>query len=79
MRPLAVAEGEGFKSLVVALDSTYQIPSRGHISTVLQKIYAELKVMIADELSSVTSVALTTDHWTSRAMNSHLCVSQSTL
>ena len=62
MRPLAIVESEGFKSFVAALDPTYQIPSRGHITTVLQKIYAELKVKITGVLSSVTFVALTTDH-----------------
>ena len=62
MGTLAVVEGDGFKQFVAAFNPTYWILSRGHITTVLQKIYVELKVNINDELSSVTFITPTTDH-----------------
>ena len=72
----ALIGGGGFISFVAALDPTYQITSRGHITSVLEQIYTELKA-IADELCSVTIAALTINHWKSRVEESYVPVHHS--
>ena len=71
MRPVSVIEGTGFVNLVATLDPTYQVPSRKHIMKVLHDMN-DVKVHLQAELESVENVALTTDHWTSRAIDSYL-------
>ena len=72
MRPVALIEGIGFQNLVATLEPSYQIPSRKHIMKVLHSTYDEVKACIKTELNGVESVALTTDHSTSRAVDSFL-------
>ena len=72
MRPVSVIEGTGFVNLVATLDPTYQVPSRKHIMKVLHDMNDDVKVHLQAELESVENVALTTDHWTSRAIDSYL-------
>ena len=74
MRPVAVVEGTGFVNLVSKFDAAYQIPSRKHIMKVLHDLYDNIKARLQAELWSVEYVALTTDHWTSHALDSYLGV-----
>ena len=74
MRPVAVVQGTGFVNLVSKLDAAYQIPSRKHIMKVLHDLYDNIKARLQAELGSVEYVALTTDHWTSHALDSYLGV-----
>ena len=74
MHPVAVVEGTGFMNLVSKFDAAYQIPSRKHIMKVLHDLYDNIKARLQAELGSVEYVALTTDHWTSHALDSYLGV-----
>ena len=57
-----------FCDLVKTLDSRYVMPSRGYFSqTVIPDMYEKVKSDIVASLSNITTVALTTDSWTSRA------------
>lgn len=61
--------------MVKALEPRYTIPSRKHFSeTAIPALYEETRRGIEKELSDTTSVALTTDGWTSRATESFLTV-----
>ena len=72
MRPVALIEGTGFQSLVATLEPSYQIPSRKSIMKALHSTYDEVKTRLQTELNGVDSVALTTDHWTSPAVDSYV-------
>ena len=72
MRPIAIVEGAGFKNLIDALEPAYAVPSRKHVMMVLHGLYDDVKAHLLAELDSVEHVALTTDHWTSRAVDSYL-------
>ena len=71
MRPYSVVENKGFKNMIKVLEPRYEIPSRTHFTTkIVPALYEEQKKIIVDELSKASSVALTTDGWTSRATES---------
>ena len=72
MRPVALIEGIGFQNLVATLEPSYQIPSRKSIMKALHSTYDEVKTRLQTELNGVDSVALTTDHWTSPAVDSYV-------
>jgi len=65
LRPIAVFEGEGFKSLLSVLDPAYQVPSRKAVKKSLLEKQLEVKSHLKTELGQVEYVALTTDFWTS--------------
>ena len=75
MQPTSVVEDAGFKKLVGVLDNHYQIPSRRTITReILPKKYESRKAKIQEERNTATSVALTTDIWTSCQTKSNCCV-----
>ena len=75
MRPFSVVSNEGFCDLVKTLDSRYVMPSRGYFSqTVIPDMYEKVKTDIVTSLSNITTVALTTDSWTSRATESFVTI-----
>ncbi|KAK0141840.1 Zinc finger BED domain-containing protein 1 [Merluccius polli] len=75
MRPYSVVENKGFKKMIKVLEPRYEIPSRTHFTTkIVSELYEEQKNIIVDELSKASSVALTTDGWTSRATESYVTV-----
>ncbi|KAF0023384.1 hypothetical protein F2P81_024014 [Scophthalmus maximus] len=75
MRPYSVVQNEGFKHMLKVLEPRYDIPSRTHFS---EKIVPDLdeqeKKKVVDELSRASSVALTTDGWTSRGTESYVTI-----
>uniref|UniRef100_A0A1X7VHD4 BED-type domain-containing protein n=2 Tax=Amphimedon queenslandica TaxID=400682 RepID=A0A1X7VHD4_AMPQE len=74
MQPTSVVEDAGFKKLVTVLDNRYQIPSRRTITReILPKKYESTKAKI-EEMNAATSVAHTTDIWTSCQTKSYCCV-----
>ena len=74
-RPYSVVENKGFKNMIKVLEPRYEIPSRTHFTTkIVPALYEEQKKIIVDELSKASSVALTTDGWTSRATESYVTV-----
>ena len=75
MRPYSLVENAGFINLVKTLDSRYQIPSRTYFSeTLIPDLYNAEKGALMKDISSASSIALTTDGWTSRATESYITV-----
>ena len=73
LRPLSVVEGEGFRQLLKYIEPNYQVPSRPHVPTVCQKLYASVKEKLHIALQSCY-VAFTSDLWTSQAVQAYLTV-----
>lgn len=74
-QPLSIVEDSGFKDFVLALNPSYQLPSRKTISTTLlttsyEMVYNETKNI----MKMVKAVTLTTDCWTSRNTENFLAV-----
>ena len=74
MRPISLVEGEGFRKLMSVTEPTYTVPSRKTVTNVLRGMQAEVRERITRELGEVHWVALTTDFWTSAAVESYLGV-----
>uniref|UniRef100_A0A8C9WTI1 HAT C-terminal dimerisation domain-containing protein n=1 Tax=Sander lucioperca TaxID=283035 RepID=A0A8C9WTI1_SANLU len=75
MRPYLVVQNEGFKHMLKVLEPRYDIPSRTHFSEkIVPDLYEQEKKKIVDELSRASSVALTTDGWTSRGTESYVTI-----
>lgn len=75
MRPYSVVENRGFKNMMNVLEPRYKLPSRYHFtSQVVPDLYEQERKKIVGELSKASSVALTTDGWTSRATESYVTV-----
>ncbi|XP_040188247.1 E3 SUMO-protein ligase ZBED1-like [Rana temporaria] len=75
MRPYSIVQNEGFKHMLNVLEPRYNIPSRTHFSEkVVPELYEQEKKKVVDELSQASSVALTTDGWTSRGTESYITI-----
>ena len=74
MRPISLVEGEGFRKLMSVTEPTYMVPSCKTVTNVLRGMQAEVRERITRELGEVHWVALTTDFWTSAAVESYLGV-----
>ncbi|XP_073491217.1 E3 SUMO-protein ligase ZBED1-like [Aquarana catesbeiana] len=75
MRPYSVVQNEGFKHMLKVLEPRYNIPSRTHFSEkIVPDLYEQEKKKVVDELSRASSVALTTDGWTSRGAQSYVTI-----
>lgn len=75
LRPFSVVSNEGFRALVQTLDPRYTIPSRTYFSeTAIPDMYDQVKADVKLQLSKASSVALTTDGWTSRATESYVTI-----
>ncbi|XP_071088069.1 E3 SUMO-protein ligase ZBED1-like [Haliotis cracherodii] len=75
MRPYSVVENVGFRRLVNTLEPRYQIPSRTHFTnTVMPKLYENTKREVLKRIEGASSVAITTDGWTSRATESYVTI-----
>lgn len=65
-QPFSVVEDKGFKDFVRALNPSYDLPSRKHISNTLITVKFEACLHETKALiSNAVSVCLTTDTWTS--------------
>ena len=75
MRPLDSVNDRGFRHLISKLEPRYNLESRTYItSTLLPKMYNDLKVEVKEAVTSAVFVGLTTDAWTSRANKSFITV-----
>ncbi|RXM92225.1 Zinc finger BED domain-containing protein 1 [Acipenser ruthenus] len=63
LRPISLVEGTAFKDLIQFLEPSYQVPSRKYDVDVIKR-----------ELATASSIALTTDIWTSIATEAYLSV-----
>lgn len=73
MRPVNILQGDGFKEFIREIEPRYTIPSRGTITNRIVKLYDTTNENIREMISG-QSIALTTDGWTSVAMDSYVTV-----
>ena len=72
LRPVRIVECSGFKSLMNYLEPGYTIPSRKYFTKLQHSSYkGQLQKQLHTEAESV---ALTTDIWTSRAVEAYITV-----
>ena len=62
MRPLSMVADSGFKAMISTFHPKYELPSRTFFTTQMEKKYEGIMMQALQETSSV---ALTTDIWTS--------------
>lgn len=75
LRPYSVVENRGSKQMMKVIEPGFKIPSRPYMSeVVIPSLYNQVKATVVHELSNATSVALTTDGWTSRTTEGFLTV-----
>jgi len=74
MLPLSIVDGVGFVELMKKVSPNYEIPSRFTIKRRIQGLYQTEKHKVATEIQSIDSIALTTDSWTSKSMESYISV-----
>ena len=74
LRPISIVEGAGFKHLLSYLEPGYRVPSHTHIATVCRRLYNVQKERLKKEITDCGHLALTTDIWTSSAVDSYLTV-----
>lgn len=72
LRPLSIVNGVGFRNFVHSLDPTYVVPSHTTMKNYTNYYYGSLKQTVATELQSQSSLAFTTDTWTSCATEGYL-------
>ena len=73
LRPLSVVEADGFRQLLNYIEPNYRVPSRPHVRSICQKLYASVKEKLLVALQS-RYVAFTSDLWTSQAVQAYLTV-----
>ena len=75
LQPLSIVNDKGFNSLVRMLDPRWKLPSRGHLSgTLLKELFNDCKLALIRELKKADHVAITTDMWTSCAVEAYMAV-----
>lgn len=77
MMPISMVDGEGFRQMMHLLEPAYHIPSRGTITSRIEKRYTDAKSELLAQLANVTAaskVALTTDSWTALTTESYVTV-----
>ena len=74
LHPAAIVEGVGFHRLMQVADPGYRVPLRTFISFLLQKKHQDGLEKLRILLESMTGVSLTTDMWTSHAMEGYITV-----
>ncbi|KAK7004624.1 zinc finger BED domain-containing protein 1 [Biomphalaria glabrata] len=75
LQPLSLVDDKGFLKLIYELDSKYQPPSRHTISRILiPDLYSKARSELMSILSTTSSVALTTDLWSSNQSVAYLTV-----
>ena len=67
MRPISIVRDRSLMELLNLLEPNYQIPSTTHISTLIRKKFHDDITLLKNRMHNITSVAPTTDIWTSRA------------
>ena len=73
-RPLSIVEGEGYCQLLHVLEPRYQVPTHQTITRHLWTMEVACREKVNHELSIQESIALTTDFWTSKAVESYVGV-----
>ena len=69
LRPVRIpVKGSGFKSLMATVEPGYTIPSRKYFTNLLRTKYDCCNEVLHVKLEEAASIVLTTDNWTSRAV-----------
>ena len=75
MRLISTVDGAGFQQLVHYMEPGYKLPSRPFLTNTCYKLYTSLKENLLEVLASPkVYVVITTDLWTSRAVESYLTI-----
>ena len=74
MQPLSIVENIGFRQLLHRLDPKYPIIARSTLTQLLPQRYEAEKQRLKASMSLVSSVSVTTDHWTSIATDAYTTV-----
>ena len=72
--PMKIVEHESFRHLMQLLNPQYEVPSRTTVRARIDQQYNDAKKSLLSSLQGSTSVALTTDSWTSNATEAYLTV-----
>ncbi|XP_063215775.1 zinc finger BED domain-containing protein 4-like [Bacillus rossius redtenbacheri] len=77
--PYSFVEGDGFRNLMKEVAPQYQIPARTTFSTnyvtkLQQEVRSQLKAEFVHDMTSMSSLSLTTDAWTSKAGDSYVSI-----
>ncbi|CAB4063499.1 unnamed protein product [Lepeophtheirus salmonis] len=72
-QPFSVVEDKGFRNFTHALNQVYVIPRRKALSqNMIPDLYYRERASVQERVNRATSVCLTTESWTSRAMASFM-------
>ena len=74
LRPVRLLEGRGFNMLMAHLVPGYNVACKKHFTSLLQLKYSTCKGCLRTKLEEPRSITLTTDIWTSRAMEAYITV-----
>ena len=68
MRPLGISNDPGFRQLMSFIEPSFTVPSRTTVASMVRRRHECAKKELAAKLADVTSIAITTDAWTSKAV-----------
>lgn len=77
--PLSAVDSDGFREIISVIAPTFKVPCRQTIRARIEKKYDEERRRLLSQLEDVTSVAITTDTWTSNSTQSYMTVQSTTL
>ena len=71
--PINIVEGVGFKKMIHAFDSRYELPSRNHFSRIaLPALCVSVKQKLKQDISTQQYFSATTDMWSSVGMQPYM-------
>ena len=74
LRSINIVKGDGFTRVLNFLEPDYKVPSHTPITKVCHDLYTEQKEKLKEDIENCGHVALTSDIWTSSAVDSYLTV-----
>jgi len=73
--PTSFVENEGFRSFINILEPGYKVPCRKTMRKRIEALYSDELIKVQNTINKVeTSIALTTDGWTSRSLDSYVTI-----
>ena len=68
MRPLGIVNDPGFRQLLSFVEPSFTVPSRTTIASMVRRRHDAARKELVTKLAGATSIAITTDAWTSKAV-----------
>ena len=68
-QPFSIVEDVGFKALIKLVAPHYVLPGRKFFTSMIEKMYEEKVVELQEKLKKAEHTAITTDLWSSPAMD----------